>query len=291
MAEWQGKSKGTPFGYRVFIAILRNFGVKPAYAFLYIIASYYFLFSWQSSRWSYYFFHKRMGYSKLKSILKIYESYLMLGQTLIDRVVVSAGIGGKITSESFGAENLHNMVALKKGGILLGSHIGNWGIASQYLMNYDKNINVLVYDIEHEQIKKTLEETTGGRGYNMILIKDDLSHIFEIGEALQRGEIICMTADRFMPGARTASVKFIGEYAQFGVGPFQIIKSFRAPYSFVYGVKAGGTHYHCFARPHREVTRESTTEQIMQDYVQDLEGIVMKYPEQWFNYYDFWKKA
>jgi predicted LPLAT superfamily acyltransferase len=100
-----------------------------------------------------------------------------------------------------------------------------------------------------------------------------------------------MTADRFMPGARTASVKFVGEYAQFGVGPFQIIKSFRAPYTFVYGVKAGGTHYHCFARPPRQVSRETTTEQIMQDYVQDLEGMVMKYPEQWFNYYDFWKKA
>lgn len=291
MAEWEGKSKGTPFGYKVFIAILRNLGVRPAYAFLYIIASYYFLFSWETSRWSYYFFHKRMGYGKLKAIGKIYRSYFMLGQTLIDRVVVTAGIGGKITSESFGAENLEHLVAQKKGGILLGSHIGNWGIASQYLMNYDSNINVLVYDIEHEQIKKTLEETTGGRGYNMILIKEDLSHIYEIGEALQRNEIICMTADRFMPGARTMSVNFLGEQAQFGVGPFQIIKSFRAPYTFVYGIKVDTTHYNCFARPPREVTREMTAEDIMKDYAHDLEEMVKKYPEQWFNYFDFWKRA
>lgn len=290
MAEWQGKSKGTAFGYKFFIAILRYFGVKPAYYFLYIIALYYFLFSWETSRWSYYFFRKRMGYGSLKSILKIYHSYYMLGQTLIDRVVVSAGLGGKITSESFGAENLRAMVAQKRGGILLGSHIGNWGIASQYLMNYDSSINVLVYDVEREQIKKTLESATGGRHYNMILIKDDLSHIYEIGEALQRNEIICMTADRFMPGARTALVKFLGEYAQFPVGPFQIIKSFRAPYTFVYGVKVGATHYNCFARPHREVTREMTTEQIMEDYVHDLEEMVKQFPEQWFNYFDFWKK-
>lgn len=82
MAEWEGKSKGTPFGYKVFIAILRNLGVRPAYAFLYIIATYYFLFSWETSRWSYYFFHKRMGYGKLKAIGKIYRSYFMLGQTI-----------------------------------------------------------------------------------------------------------------------------------------------------------------------------------------------------------------
>lgn len=289
MSEWAGKSKGTPLGYRFFIFVLKYFGVYPAYFFLYFIVFYYFLFSWGSSRWSYYFFRHRMGYNPAKSLFKIYQNYLLLGQTLIDRVVVSAGLGGKITSESFGAENIRTMIDEKKGGILLGSHIGNWGIASQYLMRYDNSINVLVYDAENEQIKKTLESTTGGRHYNMILIKDDLSHIYQIGEALQRNEIICMTADRFMPGSRTAQVEFVGEKAQFPVGPFQIIKSFKAPYSFVYGVKVGTTHYNCFARPHREVTREMTTEQIMKDYVQDLEGMVRKYPEQWFNFFDFWK--
>ncbi len=289
MSQWAGKSKGTAFGYRFFILILKYFGVYPAYFFLYIIVFYYFLFSWSSSRWSYYFFHHRMGYSSIKSVFKIYKNYLLLGQTLIDRVVVSAGLGGKITSESFGAENLRTMIDEKRGGILLGSHIGNWGIASEYLMKYDSSINVLVYDVEHEQIKKTLENTTGGRHYNMILIKDDLSHIYQIGEALQRNEIICMTADRFMPGARTAQVEFVGAKALFPIGPFQIIKSFKAPYSFVYGLKAGTTHYHCFARPHRDVTRETTTAQIMEDYVRDLEGMVRKYPEQWFNFFDFWK--
>jgi len=29
---------------------------------------------------------------------------------------------------------------------------------------------------------------------------------------------------------------------------------------------------------------------MVKDYANDLEGMVKQYPEQWFNYYDFWKK-
>lgn len=290
MAEWEGKSKGNRLGYQIFIALLKYTGVYPAYALLYFVVLYYFFFSTDTSRWILYFMRRRMGYGLVKSLFKLYQNYLLLGQTLIDRVIVSGGLGGKITSTSNGAENLHGLVALKKGGILLGSHIGNWGIAAQYLMRYDSAINVLVYDQEHEQIKQYMDEVTGGRKFNVILIKDDLSHVYAIGEALQRNEIICMTADRFMPGSRTKTVNFIGEDAQFPVGPFQIIKTFRAPYTFVYGIKSSITHYNCYARPYREVTSQTTVDDIMIDYAKDLEGMVKSHPEQWFNFYDFWKK-
>ena len=290
MSEWEGNSKGNRLGYQIFIALLKYTGVYPAYALLYFVVLYYFFFSTDTSRHILYFMRRRIGYGPVKSVFKLYRNYLLLGQTLIDRVIVSGGLGGKITSTSNGAENLHALVDLKKGGILLGSHIGNWGIAAQYLMKYDSAINVLVYDREHEEIKQYMDKVTGGRKFNVILIKDDISHVYAIGEALQRGEIICMTADRFMPGARTKMINFIGEDAQFPVGPFQIIKTFRAPYTFVYGIKTGITHYNCYARPYREVTSEATVETIMKDYANDLEGMVKLHPEQWFNFYDFWKK-
>lgn len=290
MAEWEGKSRGNKLGYQIFVFLLRTGGVYPAYSLLVFVALYYYLFASETSKPTLDFYHKRFGYGWFKRRWMLYRNYFTLGQTLIDRVVVTAGLGGKITHTSNGAENLKAMVAQKKGGILLGSHIGNWGIASKYLMGYDSAINVLVYDTEHEQIKEYLNQVTGGRKYNMIVLKDDLSHIYAIGEALQRNEIICMTADRYRAGNRTMMVNFMGEPAAFPVGPFQIIKTFKAPYTFVYGLKKGATHYNCYAKPFRDVTSETTVQSIMQDYAQDLEGMVRTYPEQWFNYYDFWKK-
>jgi predicted LPLAT superfamily acyltransferase len=288
MAEWKGKSKGTPLGYRFFVVILKYLGVYPAYFFLYLVVLYYFLFSWDTTRHIYNFFHRRIGFSGMKSLGSVYRNYHLLGQMLIDKVALMAGLS-KITSESFGAENLKKIVAERRGGILLGAHLGNWEIAGHYLMNYGDTINILVFDREHEQIKQYLEDVTGGRKFKFIPIKDDLSHIYAIGEALERNEIVATTADRFLPGSRTVPAKFLEETAHFPQGIFQIIKTFRASYTFVYGVKKKPQHYHFFCRPHRTVTKETTVEMLVEDYVRDLEGMVKQNPEQWFNYYDFWK--
>ncbi|HLP49257.1 MAG TPA: lysophospholipid acyltransferase family protein [Chitinophagales bacterium] len=290
MAEWKGKSRGNKLGYSIFVFLIKNFGVYPAYAVLYLVVLYYFFFSSETSGHIYRYFNRRIGYSKIKSFFKIYTSYYRLGQMLIDKTMIMAGMKDKFTSESFGAENLRAIVAQKKGGILLGAHLGNWEIAGHYLMNYGDTINILVYDREHEQIKQYMEQVTGGRKFKLIAIKDDLSHIYEIGEALERNEIIATTADRFLGEGKTRTFKFLGEDARFPAGIFQIIKTFRANYSFVYGVKKRATHYNFYCRPHRTVTNETTIDMIMEDYVRDLEVMVKENPDQWFNYYDFWKK-
>jgi predicted LPLAT superfamily acyltransferase len=290
MSEWQRKAKGTPLGYKVFIFLLRVGGVRSAYTLLYFVSFYYFLFSHQTSKPILDFYRKKLAFGKIKSLRKLYRNYFLLGQTLIDRVAASAGLSNSFHKHSFGAENLKDMVAMGKGGVLLGSHIGNWGMAAEALINYDKRINILVYDTEQEQIREYLSKVTGGKKYNVIALKDDLSHLYEISEALQQNEIVCMTADRFKHGSRTLAVDFFGEKALLPVGPFQIIKAYKAPYTFVYGIKINDTTYHFFAKPVRDSSKVRSVEEIMSDYAFDLQEMVKQYPEQWFNYYDFWKK-
>ena len=36
--------------------------------------------------------------------------------------------------------------------------------------------------------------------------------------------------------------------------------------------------------------KKDFAQRLAKQYVQDLENKVRQYPEQWFNYYDFWKK-
>ena len=290
MSEWEGKSKTNTQGYRFFVLLMNTLGLYPAYLFLYIVVFYYFLFSVQTSRSIYAFFRYRVGFGPVRSFFKIYRSYYLFGQMLIDKVAVVKGFSDKFTSKSHGAENLKELVEAKRGGILLGAHLGNWEIEGHYIMNYGSAINIVIYDAEHKRIKEYLDSVTGGKEFKVIPIKDDLSHIYAISDALQRNELICMHADRFVAGNRTKGFEFLGAEAQFPVGPFQLIKSFNAPYTFVYGIKQSTTHYDFFARPIRYTTKGDTIEGNMRDYVTDLEGMVKQYPEQWFNFYDFWKK-
>jgi hypothetical protein len=65
MPLWQGKSKATPLGYRIFVTTLKSFGVQPAYFLLSLVSVYYFLFSPGPSKSIITFFHERLGYSKM----------------------------------------------------------------------------------------------------------------------------------------------------------------------------------------------------------------------------------
>ena len=68
MPSWQGKSRGNPLGYRIFVSILKHFGVLPAYLLLRMVVLYYFLFSFKSSKLIFHYFHKKLHYSRMQSL-------------------------------------------------------------------------------------------------------------------------------------------------------------------------------------------------------------------------------
>ncbi len=95
------------------------------------------------------------------------------------------------------------MAALGKGGLLLSAHVGNWEAAGYLLERLNTNISIVMFDGEHQKIKQYLEKVTATKKASVIVIKDDLSHVYAINEALSRNELVCMHADRFMGVIKT----------------------------------------------------------------------------------------
>jgi predicted LPLAT superfamily acyltransferase len=292
MSSWQGKSKGKPLGYRIFVFVLKIGGVLPAYLLLRFVTLYYLIFSYKSTKSIFNYFHKRFNYNVLKSIYKVYINYNLLGQSLIDKVVIMSGIPNKFTFDFDGINNLHHIASLKKGGLLLTAHIGNWEAAWHLLNEIDATINVVTFDGEDEGIKEYMESVVGKSALNLIIIKDDMSHIFEISNAFLNDELVCMPADRFLESNKTVKMKFLGEDAPFPLGPFMLAAKFGVPVSFVYGMKESTFHYHFFASEVKEypnLEQDVAVQQMMADFVEDMELKVKRYPEQWYNYYEFWQ--
>jgi predicted LPLAT superfamily acyltransferase len=293
MPSWQGKSKGTTWGYRVFVWILKNFGVSPAYLLLRFVSLYYVLFSLKTTRVVYEYFHSKLHYGVFASISRIYRNYYLLGQTIIDKVVVMSGIPNKFTFDFDGEDHLHDMVRLNKGGLLLSAHLGNWEIAGHLLKRLNTRINIVMFDGEHLQIKDYLASVTGKRNVNVIVIRNDISHIYEISEAFKNNELVCMHADRFLEGNKTLAIDFLGEKARFPMGPFILASTFHVPVSFVFAMKETSLHYHFYASEARQYSgksRQVIIQQMLNDFSVELEKKLKQYPEQWFNYYDFWKQ-
>ena len=72
-------------------------------------------------------------------------------------------------------------------------------------------------------------------------------HIYQISEALQKNEFVCIHADRFIEGNRTVKMDFLGKAADFPVGPFVLAARLQVPVSFVFALKESKLHYHFYA--------------------------------------------
>lgn len=292
MSSWDGKSKSGTLGYRILVFILKNFGIPPTYFVLRFVAFHYFLFSRKSNKTLNEYFKFRLGWAKWKRIRSRYLNYYVFAQTLVDRVAIISGLGTNFTFDFDGEENLVELIENGRGGLLLGAHVGNWEIAGYLLKRLKTRINVVVYEGENQEIKKLLDNVKGSHGVNYIVMKNDMSHIYEIAAAIQSGELICMHADRYFPASQKIAIEFLGQEAYFPSGPFALSVGFKVPVTYVYAVKGSPFHYHLSStRPkiyENQQDRNVAIQTAVEDFVKEAERILLKFPLQWFNYYDFW---
>jgi predicted LPLAT superfamily acyltransferase len=290
MSQWDGKSKGTVLGYKIFVFFIKKVGIKSAYLILYFVASYYFIFLKKSNASIFYYFRKRLGYSYFKSKRMVFNSYYTFGQTIIDKIAIGAGLKNKFTYEHDGREILIKLLEEKKGGVLISAHIGNFEIAEHFFSEIDVNfqINLVTTDLEHSTIKNYLESITQKPSIKFILISDDLSHIFEINAALAKNELVCFTGDRYFEGVKSLSDQLLGQEALFPAGPFLIASRLKVPVVFVYVMKEPNLHYHLYTREAKVKHRDEIG--LLREYVESVEKMISEYPLQWFNYFDFWNQ-
>lgn len=287
--EWEGKSKGTVLGYKIFIFFISKLGVRAAYGLLYFVALYYVFFAGKSTRAIFYYFHKRLKYSFLKSLISIYKSYYTFGMTIIDKAAISSGLKSQFTYECDGVENIIDLLDKQKGGIMISAHVGNFEIAEFFFEEIDtrSQISLVTTDAEHQNIKEYMEKVTIRSKVKFILVQDDMSHIFEINNALTNGELVCFTGDRYMKDQKVLTESLMGKVANFPAGPFLLASRLNVPVLFVYVMKENNKHYHLYAR--RAEVKNRDAQDLLRKYTESVEWMLKKYPLQWFNYFDFWE--
>jgi predicted LPLAT superfamily acyltransferase len=287
-AEWDGKSRGTVLGFKIFIFFIRNFGVNAAYALMHLPIPYFYLFSRKNVRGLFYYFRRRHAYSWFKTFISVYKTYYVFGQTLIDKVAISSGLRQKYTYEFDGEEKLKEVLDLGKGGILISAHMGNFDLAQYFFKGRvtKSSISIVITDQDHRKIKEYLDRFLKKDRAHFIIIKDDMSHIFEINAALAQNRIICIAGDRYLNINKCMEAELMGATAKFPMGPFHMATRLQTPVLFVYVLREPKKHYHLYAR---RVEIDSADPQVLLNKFTDhLERVVKKYPLQWFNFYDFW---
>jgi len=242
-----------------------------------------------SRTYAYRYFRYRLRYGKLRAAWSTYINHCLFSQIVIDRFAVFAGKRFKVEIEGY--EQFLRLEKQEKGFLIFSSHVGCYEVAGYTLTSKLKRFNALVYGGEKAFIMEGRQEVLGLHNIRMVPVRDDMTHLFLINEAIDNNEIVSMPADRIVGSAKSVASCFMGAAARFPLGPLSIATIKGLDALAVNVVKVASKHYKVFVAPlsyDKKASRREQMQQLSNSYVAELETVVRQYPLQWFNFYDFW---
>ena len=293
-AEWSGKTKGRNFGQKFLFRVLAKHKSRRLYPVVHIALPFYMIFNPKAVKGSYRFYRNLLEYSRIKSLRCMRRNFITFGKVILDKFAVWAGNTRQFDIHFENEELFTHLTQSDKGFLVASAHIGNFEMAATTMQYCRKPINIIFWGNESELIIQQRLTSFNKTGFqvNIIRIGNDLSYIFDIKNALSRGEIVITNCDRFAIGQRRTKARFFGKDVSFPTGIFHIASSLEVPMLFISTLKGRGQHYNGYVSELITDTlakRNEKCQRLVQHYASLLEEKVREAPLQWFNFYDFMK--
>lgn len=290
--QWSGKTGGGNFGQRFLLKVLKSVNVVFFYPILYLVVPFYCVVNYRAFGCIYRYFREIHHFSAWKSFWSTVRNHLIFGRVVLDRFAILAGNSKQFKIEVDGQEVFTQMLDSSLGMIVAGSHVGNFELVGHFFHQDKKTINAIVFGGERAGLQRRREASFETHNEKMIPVTSDLSHIFALKDALDRGEIAVILCDRIWGSRKTLTVDFLGKPAKFPLGTFLLAAQMDVPVVSLIAVKERGTRYHGFVKrfdsPDPQLSVREKSQFYARQYAENLQDILRKYPEQWFNFYDFW---
>jgi predicted LPLAT superfamily acyltransferase len=290
---WKGVTGGSALGQKAMKILFSVVHVRVGYVILAFVVPFYMLFARKGYLAIYHYFRCQHGYPVLKSFAKTYRNHYLFGQMMLDRFAVYAG------QKTFEVDNPDNDLFLAmlddpRGCILAGSHVGNPELCGYLLSQKKKRINSLIFGGEAGEVQKNRSRILENNNVRLIPVSGDLSHVFYVNEALSNGEFLSMSCDRHFGSEKCVECDFLNGIADFPVGAFVLAVQYKAPVLALFVLKKSTALYRAYVIPvpfpEKSLSKREQIDEMTRTFVSELERIVKIYPEQWFNFYKFWKK-
>lgn len=282
---------GSAWLLRQLIICLRYVDVRLIYAFtsIFVMPVCLLLNTNHSRTTAYRYFRQRQGLGRFRSAWLTYLNHCRFAEVVVDRFAMFAGKKFQLTIEGY--EEFQHHAEQAEGFMLFSAHIGCYEIAGYTLVSKNKRFNALVFGGEKATVMQGREHQFADKNIRMIPIQADMSHLFLVNEALADNEIVSMPADRVVGSSKKLTVNFLGAKAKLPMGPFSVATMREFDVLAVNVMKTSAKGYTVYVAPltyDKQAPRKEQMAQLAQSYATELEHRIKEYPEQWFNFYDFW---
>ncbi len=180
-----------------------------------------------------------------------------------------------------------------KATILVLSHFGGWAAASNSSRS-ENQMNIVMQEVINNDIKDIENSLDMKQTLNIIdLNKGPIATSVGIANALMKDEVVAIMGDRSFNPESNISYMFLGEEAYFNKNPFKIAYKTDNPIVAYFVILMGIQEYKIELIEisiDKTKSEEEAIYKAVGEYVSKYEEVVRKYPNQWFNFYDFWER-
>ena len=284
----QTKQRGSAWSINLAFTLYKLLGYKFIYYLMYPVTFFYFLFA-TNVKSSLKIYYERLEIPFTSFVY--YEHLRMFAISMVDRFI------SKYDSDSYVFE-CKNKKEIQKifenKTILLFSHFGGWSSCGNKPIT-DNTINMVMQEVLLEGIKD-IENSIEKKVKNTKIIdisKGPIPVSIEIANAISNDEIIAMMTDRTVNKKYKYEMNFLNKNAYFNENPFKIAYRTKTPLLTHFTVYKDLQTYEVIANEliiDYTLNEKEAIKKAIKDYAKRFENILKQYPNQWFNFFDFWEK-
>ncbi|KMM83593.1 Predicted acyltransferase, LPLAT superfamily [Pseudomonas taetrolens] len=227
---------------------------------------------------------------------RIFGQFMAFADALLDKLDMWNGRLKFEDIEIVDPAHLRDQLRGERGQMLVGAHLGNLEVCRALAELGEKvTMNVLVHTRHAERFNRLLGEA-GATSLRLIQVSElNPAVMLQLSQRLENGEWLAIAGDRVpLHGGRNVQVNFLGHPAPFPQGPWLLAGLLKCPVNLLFCLKHEG-RYRVTLEPFADAVqwRRSDREQVIAEwatrYAERLGHYCLEAPQQWFNFYPFWK--
>lgn len=293
--ENTGRSIASRFKHRFVYALIALGGRWLAYLFLYPLVFVYCLHKSVRNKSRAYITRRFNPQTKWEFFKHTFCLNLTFGRTLVDRAALGILGTAEFVSTPQARQTCEELIKPGKGLLLLTAHVGCWQSAVNCMQFLNKPMHILYYRNPRDNDKTVAEHRGKAAPFTLINPAGPLGGVPEMMSALQRGEIVCAMADRVFGNPQNAvEVQFLGGKVWVPYSFYRLAAVTGAPIVMAFFPWQGSGRLASWVLEPVYVQDNGPHKAHYQPYAQQfIDGLTqfcIKYPYQFFNYFDWWNE-
>ena len=224
----------------------------------------------------------------------LFRHFHSFASTIHDRIFLLNGRFDLFDIEVHGKAVIDEVLAAGRGAFLMGAHMGSFEVMRALGRSQPGlKVAMVMYEDNARKLNAALAAINPAAMLEIIPL-GQIDSMLRVQSSLDDGAALGILSDRTLSGEPTLRLPFLGEDAEFPLGPMRLAALLKRPVLFMRCLYLGGNRY---AVHFERLADFSTLERAERDaavrtavaaYAASLERHCRAAPYNWFNFFDFW---